>query len=252
MTANAQSFRYWLDDNPAGPLFTDDDPRFPSAVYALSGGPDGTELVIDQDGACFGFVEAGIARVTEPGFNREAAAGQWFATASSCALVGSENCRVLVVQRLGYRGIPMCGGPIEDLGRLRYIDGCSDTLLACPPILGDPCLNHLHFPPGIDQTEHTHPSLRAGIVARGRGECITPRGVTSLVPGLVFVIPRDGLHRFRTADEGMDVIAYHPDSDWGPTHEQHPMVNRTLVGGRKIDNTGGRHQEAEIVVGQAR
>jgi hypothetical protein len=25
------------------------------------------------------------------------------------------------------------------------------------------------------------------------------------------------------------VIAYHPDSDFGPTHENHPMVNRTIV-----------------------
>jgi hypothetical protein len=27
------------------------------------------------------------------------------------------------------------------------------------------------------------------------------------------------------------VIAYHPDSDFGPTHEDHPMINRTMVGG---------------------
>ena len=29
----------------------------------------------------------------------------------------------------------------------------------------------------------------------------------------------------------MAVIAYHPDSDFGPTHEVHPMINRTIVDG---------------------
>ena len=70
------------------------------------------------------------------------------------------------------------------------------------------------------------------------------------MPGLIFVIPPDSLHRFRTTNESMDVIAYHPDSDWGPTHEDHPMVNRTLVGGAKIDNTTGVHSAAKIVKGQ--
>jgi hypothetical protein len=27
----------------------------------------------------------------------------------------------------------------------------------------------------------------------------------------------------------MDVIAFHPDSDWGPTDEKHPMLNRTYL-----------------------
>jgi hypothetical protein len=36
----------------------------------------------------------------------------------------------------------------------------------------------------------------------------------------------------------MTVIAYHPDSDFGATHEDHPMINRTMVDGisaAKID-----------------
>ena len=27
----------------------------------------------------------------------------------------------------------------------------------------------------------------------------------------------------------MDVVAFHPDSDWGPTDAAHPMLNRTYV-----------------------
>jgi hypothetical protein len=29
----------------------------------------------------------------------------------------------------------------------------------------------------------------------------------------------------------MDVIAFHPDSDFGPEDENHPMINRTIVNG---------------------
>ena len=29
----------------------------------------------------------------------------------------------------------------------------------------------------------------------------------------------------------MIVVAFHPDSDFGPTHEVHPMINRTIVEG---------------------
>ena len=44
-------------------------------------------------------------------------------------------------------------------------------------------------------------------------------------------IPTGGQHSFFTDDQTMDVIAYHPDSDTGPDHDDHPMVNRTLVDG---------------------
>jgi hypothetical protein len=27
----------------------------------------------------------------------------------------------------------------------------------------------------------------------------------------------------------LDVIAFHPDSDWGPTDGTHPMLNRTYL-----------------------
>lgn len=97
--------------------------------------------------------------------------------------------------------------------------------------MGDSCLNLLYFPTGINQTLHTHPSMRVGMVIRGKGECITPEGIIDLVPGRVFIIPAEGHHGFRTAESEMSVIAYHPDSDFGPTHEFHPMINRTIVDG---------------------
>lgn len=89
------------------------------------------------------------------------------------------------------------GGPIESVGRLRYIDGCTDSLLIAPIKKGDPCLNLLHFPPGVVQTMHTHPSIRIGLVAKGEGECVTPFGNVPLVAGSMFVIhPETGEYTF--------------------------------------------------------
>ena len=42
---------------------------------------------------------------------------------------------------------------------------------------------------------------------------------------------RGCLHSFFTRGEALDVLAWHPDSDFGPTHDHHPMVNRTMVDG---------------------
>mgnify|MGYP003137174999 CR=1 FL=1 len=39
-----------------------------------------------------------------------------------------------------------------------------------------------------------------------------------------------GMHAFNTPHEtGMDVIAFHPDSDFGAEDTFHPMINRTIV-----------------------
>ena len=144
------------------------------------------------------------------------------------------------------------GGPVEKKGRLKYIDGCTDSLLISPVKKGDPCLNHLHFPKQINQTLHTHPSHRIGIVANGAGECITPFGNTLLEKGMIFIIKEwngkdystgldgliyeNGIHAFKTQDSSMDVIAFHPDSDFGPEDDNHPMINRTIVNGSSAKN----------------
>ena len=137
----------------------------------------------------------------------------------------------IVISVPEYRGFFHIGGPIEKTGRLKYIDGCTDSLLIPPPKKGDPCLNHLHFPGRVNQTMHTHPTVRIGIVARGRGICRTPTGPVNLEPGLMWVLHAHGQHGFTTGEEPMDVIVWHPDSDHGPSDEEHPMLNRTIVEG---------------------
>jgi len=152
-----------------------------------------------------------------------------------------------VYPETNYSAVNTIGGPIEEKGRLNYIDGCTDSLLIPPVKMGDPCFNHLHFPEKIDQTPHTHPSHRIGIVAKGTGECITPFGNLPLFEDMIFVIKEwdgvskgvgldgetypSGTHSFKTFDGPMDVIAFHPDSDFGATDINHPMINRTIVDG---------------------
>lgn len=138
-------------------------------------------------------------------------------------------------------------GRIETKGRLSYIDGCSDSMLVQPARLGDPVLNFLHFPKGIVQTQHTHPTIRMGVVARGSGRAWqrtdqSHAGWTvPLEQGTVFMLDEQELHSFRTDEpdpfntgnlvaETMDIVAYHPDSDWGPQDTNHPMLNRTYIG----------------------
>ncbi len=145
--------------------------------------------------------------------------------------IGSEDSSGFVVTCPDCCGTFSIGGPIEPTGRFAYIDGGTDSLLIPPLILGAPCLNALYFPPVTDQTMHTHPSYRLGMVIAGLGECETPQGITPFLPGVIFFIPAGEEHKFRTFDNKLTLVVFHPDSDVGFTHHNHPMLNRTIVTG---------------------
>lgn len=147
------------------------------------------------------------------------------------------DCAVAIT-RNPYRGFNVIGGPVEEKGRLRYIDGCTDALLIGPPVIGDPCFNLLHFPKRIRQTMHTHPSLRCGITVSGKGRAIFPDGEVPLEPGRCWFLETGGKHCFYTDDSEMLVTAWHPDTDTGPSHNDHPMLNKTMV-----DGVSARHLE---------
>ena len=143
---------------------------------------------------------------------------------------------VFLVFRLGFIGQEVIGRlGIFDVnadknGHLSYIDGCSDSLLVYPPRKGDPTLNYLYFPEGITQSPHTHPSIRVGIVIDGEGMAILKNETLPLVKGTSFLLNSHELHSFNTdEDKTMSIIAYHPDGDWGPTDENHTMLNRTYI-----------------------
>ncbi len=177
----------------------------------------------------FGFVHEGDTTVSCNSGQFKLSAGMYFCVPGNGAVSG--NSKGIVISRHGYDGFFQVGGPAEETGRLNYIDGCTDSLLVAPILMGDPCLNLLCFPPGINQTPHTHPSMRVGLVVSGRGNCVTADKMIPLVPGQIFIIHAHQLHSFTTQDLPMRVIAYHPDSDFGATNEDHPMINRTIVNG---------------------
>ena len=179
----------------------------------------------------FGFISAGPCTLEHRGRRADLAAGMYFGLPDVDEQTRFHGGQGLLIGRVDYAGLFSIGGPIDASGgRLRYIDGCTDTLLIGPPLRGDPCLNYLHIPPGTRQTMHSHPTSRVGLIAFGSGRCLTPAGEQRLRPGDCFVIEAGGAHCFHTNGSAMGVIAYHPDSDTGPDHQDHPMVNRTYVG----------------------
>ena len=191
---------------------------------------NGSVLELSGEDTHYVLAFAGASSVALPNGTYPFTSGMFASVPGALLLNGAAgNGSGLVVTHHGYRGFFQLGGPIEAKGRLRYIDGCTDSLLLAPAVLGDPCLNHLHIPAGTKQTRHVHPSVRVGVIVRGEGICVTPERELSLRPGLAFMIPADQRHSFCTAASSLDVVVYHPDSDTGPKHEDHPMLNRTLI-----------------------
>lgn len=182
---------------------------------------------VATDGTTYGITLDSAVLVTEVGryFLRP---GMYFSFVGAGSI---ESDSAVAITRHGYIGFNVFGGPVEPKGRLRYIDGCTDAVLIGPPVLGDPCFNLLHFPQNIRQTMHTHPSLRCGITVSGRGRAIFPDGEVPLEPGRCWFLETGGQHCFYTDDSEMLVTAWHPDTDTGPSHNDHPMLNKTIVGG---------------------
>lgn len=206
-----------------------------------------TGVTVPKNGGVFGYVHSGTAKIAFEDGEVEIQAGWWFATQNGLTLTLSEGGKIVAIQHKDYNGIDSAG-KVEHDGRLGYIDGCTNSLLVGPHKKGEPVLNGLFMPPGINQTMHTHPSLRAGIIISGYAVCNTPVTVEQgvdyslfkeadyntlpLKPGIIFVLKPECWHKFRTdlTNGNLRLIAYHPDSDFGPTDEESPMLNRTMVG----------------------
>lgn len=280
------SFEYFeMHHSTAGLLYSDKEGPYPFRIHYWHESHYMIWHDQNADNTFYGFVHDGIAELTCKShngyqFTQVLAPGMSFCCVGNFSIVGGQG---IIIERKKFdRGWMQVVGPIEKEGRLKYIDGCTDTLLIPPVKKGDPCLNHLHFPPAITQTPHTHPTVRVGIVHKGYGKCVTPWGNIVLKPGMIFVIheneqpgnmnkvamPRwtpkikiqapdlskggdltnhieilegiPGTHSFNTGDtSSMDVIAWHPDSDFGPTDEDHPMINRTIVEGISAKHIDG-------------
>ena len=191
-------------------------------------------VIGETSSTCFGFVVDGQTEIQTDNQQWNLKKGNYFAFHGTLGITPDDNSNIWIVERKGYRCMPLVG-TIEERGRLSYIDGCSDSVLVSMPRMGDPVLNHLHFPSGIYQTQHTHPSIRMGIVIDGDGEAFQEKSNYAkgwekpLKKGCMFMLEEQELHSFKTLDSTMDIVAFHPDSDTGPTDENHSMINRTYI-----------------------
>ncbi len=191
----------------------------PQAKYAVPGGS-----------TSFGIID-GTARIIH--LENEFLVKGQNVFSLNCGEVICDDGSVTIFTRFEFSGFNVFAAQVEKQGRLVYIDGCKDTLLISPPRIGDPCLNALYFPEGTDQTFHIHPSIRLGYVLRGSGIASSESGEEILNTGDAFCIEANERHRFKTSSSSMVVIAYHPESDWGPSDEKHPMINRTYYSQKK-------------------
>ena len=191
----------------------------------------GEVTLLEEGSTHYGYVLEGECTVSERGRRVVAGTNTFFCVAGAATLEGMGQC--VVTTRFHYKGLTLFGGEVEDWGRLKYIDGCTDTLLVAPVKRGDPCLSALYFPPSTRQTRHVHPSVRCGVILSGEGVCKTPTGDHPLEKGSIFFLPPETYHAFHTGDapgtgrSALTVLAFHPDSDFGPTDADHPMINRT-------------------------
>jgi len=196
---------------------------FPYTVTGLAG----EVLALEGGHAHIGMVTRGEVSVADQYGECRLVPGTFFSINHGTVAPLTADARALIISAPFYNGLRQFGGPLEATGRLQYVDGCSDTLLLAPARKGEPCLNHLHIPAHVPQRWHYHPSDRVGVVSKGHGICHTEAQDFALAPGIGWHIPAGMNHCFETDAESLDVIAWHPDSDFGPTDEDHPMINRT-------------------------
>lgn len=209
-----------------GLIFDANASMYPSFVLGHVGGRTALD---SRTTTYYGMVLAGELTLTREGLPPIGLGPRMYFAATGAAEVSGEGQAALFC-REGYRAPFIVGGPVEPTGRLVYIDNCSVSQLSPPARLGDPTLQLLVFPPNVRQASHIHPTLRFGMVVRGRGECRLGNDVRILLEsGDVFFIDERAEHGFSTGQEGMSVVAYHPDSDVGPTDQEHPMLSRTYV-----------------------
>lgn len=201
---------------------------FPVILRTWQG--DSWELPVS--GTTFGYIYQGSCvlyrQTTGESYNLHS--GMYFCLPGGGKLEG-ELSSGIAISSLNYQGMFSLGNPIEPTGRLAYINGGTNSLLIAPVMGGDPCLNAMYFPPGVNQTLHTHPSYRIGMVVMGRGELENQQTVIVLEPGMIFLIPADSLHKFRTIESNLTVIVFHPDSDIGFTRGDNLMLKRTIING---------------------
>ena len=191
-------------------------------------------------GTTFGYIYHGSCVLfCDNGETYPLHSGMYFCLPSGGKLEGKSSG--IAIAYFNYQGIFNVGGTIEPTGKFAYINGGTNTLLIAPVKGGDPCFNAMYFPPGVDQTLHTHPSYRIGMVVNGSGELENQQMAIALTPGMTFLIAADSVHKFRTFDSNLTVVVFHPDSDIEFTPGDNPMLKRTIVNGTSASELPDLH-----------
>ena len=124
--------------------------------------------------------------------------------------------------------------PDHPTGNLSYMDGGTNSTAIEPARKGLPVVNYVHFPEGMSQTLHTHPSQRIGLVLSGTGAIELGEYPNdqyfSLAQGTAFWMNRNELHNFMcNSGEDVTLFVFAPDSGMGPTDEFNPLKARTYI-----------------------
>jgi quercetin dioxygenase-like cupin family protein len=117
-------------------------------------------------------------------------------------------------------------------GNLSYMDGGTNTNAVNPSRSGDPVINYVFFPKGMDQTPHVHPSHRIGFCISGHGQTDLIGHSVPLSRGDLFFMGRMELHHFLTPKDDCVLFVFAPDSETGPTDERNPLKARTYIQSR--------------------
>lgn len=192
------------------------------------------KIIVARKGGAFGYINKGYLKVKIDEVVLKIDEGFYFSLPANFKILEvSDKYQFALWIQKEYNPMVQVG-KVEDYGRLNYIDGCHDSMLVHPIKKGNPCLNALYMPEGVNQTAHTHPSLRSGFIITGGAKCIAENGEFVLEGGQIFYLESDTIHKFRTDFSDylrMKLVAFHPDSDFGAEDENHPMINRTIVEG---------------------
>ncbi len=214
-----------LETFPLQPKTIDSQESFPATVKIWHG----NSCRFPADGTTFGYIYEGSAVLFRPGKEpNRIYAGMYFCLPGEGKLEGKSSG--IGISHLNYQGLFSLGA-IAPTGEFAYINGGTNSLLIAPVKGGDPCLNAMYFPPGVDQTLHTHPSYRLGIVVEGGGKLENQQTVLVLKPGMTFLIGANSLHKFRTLETNLTAVVFHPDSDIKFTRGDNLMLKRTIING---------------------
>ncbi len=196
---------------------------------------DGMQRVFkDKNSTHFGYVLKGISYITmNDGRKYPLITGMYFSISGEFIIDGGEG---IVFSKLQYRGVFSIGGPLQEDSTLNYLPGCVDSILIPPVFRGDPCLNFLNTTKGTLQPVHTHPSYRVGIVISGQGWEVSQAPLTKfeLKEGSIFFVEPLQKHAFETTTQDLKFVVFHPNSDYGPTKNDHPLINQTFVNGERV------------------